>query len=220
MTDYLEEVESIVSEIRIQGVNRFEEKVSALVDQPWSELFHKIIALDEQMRKVNAWRVHDQQGAIYLGISCMLLATYRTLQPLFENESDLLGITQEIITETVIGQNMDAFLLDHFGISPNAPDQAWEKLCENYIPNSNLRFGCSWVFEGGIKDNQRFFVNVRKCGLADFFLDHGARDLLYTLCASDYTWGDGLKKYNIKFERPTTLSEGSDACRFQFFRNV
>jgi len=28
-----------------------------------------------------------------------------------------------------------------------------------------------------------------------------------------------LKKYNIQFERPTTLSEGSDACRFKFFKH-
>jgi hypothetical protein len=76
------------------------------------------------------------------------------------------------------------------------------------------------IFEKGIKDQRRFFVNVRKCGFADVLLDHGARDLLYTLCATDYTWGDGLGKYNIRFERPTTISEGSDACRFQFFKNA
>ena len=219
MPDYLEEVEPFVSEIRQQGLNLFEEKTSPLVDQPWSELSQEIVALDGKLQKINVWRVQDQQGAIYLKISCLLLAVYRTLQPLFENEDDLLDIVQEIIAETTIGQNMDAFLQDHFGISPDAPDEAWGKLCENYIAKNRERFGCNWVFEKGIKDQRRFFVNVRKCGLADFFLNHGARDLLYTLCASDYTWGDGLKKYNIGFERPTTLSQGSDACRFQFFKN-
>ena len=45
-----------------------------------------------------------------------------------------------------------------------------------------------------------------------------AREDLYLLCATDYIWGDALEKYGIRFERPTTLSEGSDACRFQLFR--
>ncbi|MGD8764524.1 MAG: L-2-amino-thiazoline-4-carboxylic acid hydrolase [Desulfobacteraceae bacterium] len=219
MEDFLDEVEPLVSEIRKQGLRRFEEKISSLVDQPWSELTQEIFALDRQLQKLNSWRVQDQPGAIYLKISCMLLALYRTLKPLFENEDDLLNIIQETIIETNIGQDMDAFLQDHFGISPDAPDDAWDTLCKNYIVQGSQRYGCNWVFEKGIKDQRRFFVNVRKCGFADFFLDHGARDLLYTLCASDYSWGDGLKKYNIQFERPTTLSEGSDACRFQFIKN-
>ncbi len=219
MPDYLEEVEPLVSEIRKEGLNRFESKISPFVDQPWSNLIQEIDVLDQQLQKLNAWRVQDQQGAIYLKISCMLLALYSTLQPHFENEDDLLSIIQEMITETNIGQDVDTFLQDHFGISPDEPDGAWDRLCKDFIVGASQRYGCNWVFEKGIKDERRFFVNVRKCGFADFFLDHGARDLLYTLCASDYSWGDGLKKYNIQFERPTTLSEGSDACRFQFFYN-
>jgi hypothetical protein len=219
MTEYLEEVEPFVSELRKQALDHLEQKISPIEDRPWSELSQEIIALDRQLQKVNAWRAQDQQGAVYLKISCILLATYRTLQSLFESEDDLLDIIQEFITETYIGQEMDAFLQDHFGISPDVPDEAWERLCENHIAKSRERFGGNWVFEKGIRDQRRFFVNVRKCGFADFFLNHGARGLLYTLCASDYTWADGLKKYNIRFERPTTLSEGSDACRFQFFRN-
>jgi len=218
MADHLDEVESFVSEIRKQGLSRFEKKISPLIDQPWSELSQEITAIDNQLQKLNTWRAQDQQGAIYLKISCMLLALYSSLKPLFENEDDLLKIMQETITVN-IGADMDAFLKDRFGISPDAPDDAWDSLCKNYIIKGSQRYGCNWVFEKGIKDQRRFFVNVRKCGFADFFLDHGARDLLYTLCASDYSWGDELKKYNIRFERPTTLSEGSDACRFQFFKN-
>jgi len=219
LPDYLEEVEPVVSMFRKQIINHLEQKISPMEELQWPELSQEITALDRQLQKANVWRAQDKQGTIYLKISCMLLASYRILQCLFENEDSLLDIIQEFITETYIGQNMDAFLQNHFGISPDSPDEAWERLCENYVAKSSERFGCNWVFEKGIKDQRRFFVNVSKCGYADFFLNHGARDLLYTLCASDYTWGDGLKEYNIRFERPTTLSEGSDACRFQFFKN-
>ena len=67
-------------------------------------------------------------------------------------------------------------------------------------------------------DQKRCFVNVRKCGFNDFFLENNARELLYSLCVLDYVWADALEEYGIAFERPTILAEGSDACRFQFFK--
>ena len=48
MPDYLEEVEPLVSEIRKEGLNRFESKISPFVDQPWSNLIQEIDVLDQQ----------------------------------------------------------------------------------------------------------------------------------------------------------------------------
>ena len=60
--------------------------------------------------------------------------------------------------------------------------------------------------------------NITKCGLADFFIGQDAREVLYIFCAADYVWADALEKYGIRFERPAILAEGSEACRFQFFK--
>ena len=115
---------------------------------------------------------------------------------------------------------MDAFLLDHFGISPDAPDEAWDRICAEFITRSEKRYGSGWVLEQGIRDERRCFFNYRSCGFADFFMDNDAREVLYLVCATDYIWGDALEKYGIRLERPTTLSEGADACRFQLFRMI
>jgi hypothetical protein len=80
------------------------------------------------------------------------------------------------------------------------------------------QFGAPWVYEQGIRDRKRCFVNVRKCGFADFFLDNDAREILYILCGMDYVWADALmEKYGIRLKRPTILAEGCEACRFQLF---
>jgi hypothetical protein len=218
MSDFMEQVEPLVSEMRKMVLGELGQRLSSLVEEPWSQLAQEISELGGALEKVNSWRIQDQQGAIYLKISCALLAAYRTLERHIENKEKLLDTLRAIITAAYIGQNMDTFLSEHFGISPDAPDEAWDRLCENYISKARERFGSAWVYEQGIKDQKRFFVNIRKCGFADFLLAEGARDLLYMLCAMDYTWADGLEKYRIRFERPTTLSEGSDACRFQFFK--
>ena len=113
---------------------------------------------------------------------------------------------------------MDDYFEKRMGILNDKPETAWKKLCENYIRIGEAQFGKSWVFEQGVMDTKRCFVNVRKCGFYDFFLENGARDLLYCFCALDYVWIDALEKYGLKFQRPTILAEGSDDCRFQFFK--
>lgn len=218
MSDFLEQIEPIAAEIRKQVFNDLERRVATVVGVPWSEVSTKVDELDRALQQVNAWRVRDQQGAIYLKIACATLAMYRTMAPIFDNKDKLLDTLKAVLDAAHFRGGMDAFLLERFGVSPDAAEEVWDRLCENYIAKARERYGCGWVFEQGIRDHKRFFVNVKKCALADFFLAHDAREVLYLLCASDYVWGDALEKYNIRFERPTTLAEGSDACRFQLFR--
>jgi hypothetical protein len=218
MSELLEQIEPVAAEVRKAVFADLERRVSKLVERSWSEIGPKISELAGALERADAWRVEDQQGAIHLKISCAILAMYRTLLPLFEERERVLDHLQAVLNAANFSRGMDAFLLDRFGISPDAPEDAWDTLRRNYMEKGRKRYGKAWVFEEGMKDHRRFFVNIRKCGFADFFLAHGAREVLYLLCASDYMWGDALEKYNIRFERPTTLAEGSDACRFQLFK--
>ena len=115
-------------------------------------------------------------------------------------------------------EGLEAYLLKRFGISTGTPEEAWNQVCANFKKRGEKQFGNAWIYEQGIKDHKRCFVNVRKCGFADFFLDNGAPEVLNLLCVLDYVWADALEDFGIRFERPTTLAEGSDACRFQFFK--
>lgn len=219
MSELLEQVEPLAVEMRNQVLDDLGQRVAPIVDPSWDEVRKEINRLDTVLQEANAWRVKDQQGAVYLKVSCTLLAMYRVLLPHFEDKQELLTQIKAVIDAINFQGGMDAFLLEHYGISPDSPDEAWDQICKNYIKRGKERYGSDWVVpEQGIRDQRRCFFNYHKCGFADFFLDNNAREVLYLLCATDYIWGDALEKYGIRFERPTTLSEGADACRFQLFR--
>jgi hypothetical protein len=153
-------------------------------------------------------------------LSASLLAIYRTLQPVLADNQQLLDLLQEVLFSAFYADGMEAYLRKRFGVTPEAPDEAWDRVCKNFIQRGREQFGEAWLYEQGVKDHRRCFVNIRKCGFADFFLAHGAREILYLLCGGDFLWADALEEYGIKFERPTILAEGNEACRFQFFKVV
>jgi hypothetical protein len=218
MSELMDKVEPIAAGMRKEVLADLETRVTSLLDEPWSELKTEISDLTDVLERSNAWRVQDEPGAIYLKFGCSFLAMYRTLQPRFEDHRELLDILKSVIDGVAFRGGMEAFLLSRFGISPDAPAEAWDQLRANFLKRGREQYGSGWVQEQGIRDERRYFVNIRKCGFADFFLDNGAREVLYLLCATDYIWGDALEEYGIRLERPTALSEGGDACRFQFFK--
>jgi len=217
MSELLEQMEPLVVDMRNQVLDDLGRRISPIVDPPWDALLRVIHRVDGVLQEANAWRLKDPQGAVYLKVSCTLLAVHRTLSPIFTDKQKLLSVMKDAVDAINFKGGMDAFLLDHFGISPDAPDDAWTQICRNFISKGRERYGSGWVVEQGIRDHRRCFFLFRKCGFADFFLENDGREVLYLLCATDYTWGDALEKYGIRFERPTTLSEGADACRFQLF---
>jgi hypothetical protein len=219
MPNLLEEMEPLAVPMRTQVMDELGKRVAPLVTSSWDELQQQILRLDAVLQEANGWRAKDPPGAVHVKVACTVLAIYRTLLPCFEDKQVLLDQMKAVIHAINFQGGMDAFLLDHFGISPEAPEDAWNRICANFIPKGRERYGSAWVVEQGIKDQRRCFFNFRKCGFADFFLDNDAREVLYLLCATDYIWGDALeKKYGIRFERPTILAEGADACRFQLFK--
>ncbi len=219
MRNLMEEVEPLAAGMRTLVLDDLGRRVSSVVGPSWEGLREEIQRLDRALQQAEAWRAEDLEGAFFLKISCALLAIHRTLSPHFEKPRELLDRIREVIDAVHFAQGMEAFLEERIGIPPGAtPEQAWEGLCSNFIPRGQAQYGRGWVVEEGIRDEKRFFCNFTRCGFADFFLAHNAREVLYLLCASDYRWTDALGRYGIRFERPTTLSEGADACRFQFFR--
>ena len=218
MPNLLEESEPMVLEMRKKILEDIGQQITHLADRPWEEISSEISNVAWVLEQANSWRAIDKQSAVFLKISSLVLAVYRTLSPLFTDNQELLDMLQSMLKDVFFTKGLEAYLLKRFGISPDAPEQAWSQVCANFKKRGEKQFGNAWIYEQGVKDHKRCFVNVRKCGFADFFLDNGAPEVLHLLCVQDYVWADALEEYRIRFERPTTLAEGSDACRFQFFR--
>lgn len=218
MSNSLDEIEPMVVEMRNKILEGVGKQITHLADRPWEEILAEISNLAKALEQANAWRVIDKQSAKFLKMSSLVLAVYRTLSPLFTDNQELLDTLQSILKSIFFAEGLEAYLLKRFGISPGSPEEAWNRVCANFKKRGKEQFGNAWTYEQGVKDHKRCFVNVRKCGFADFFLDNSAPEVLNLLCVLDYVWADALEDYGIMFERPTILAEGSDACRFQFFK--
>ena len=218
MPNLLEESEPMVVEMRKKILEDTGQQITHLADRPWEEISSEISNLAWVLEQANSWRAIDKQSAVFLKISSLALAVYRTLSPLFNDNEELLDTLQSTLKAVFFSEGSEAYLIKRFGISPDLPEEAWLQVCANFKKRGEKQFGKAWTYEQGVKDHKRCFVNVRKCGFADFFMDNGAPEVLNLLCVLDYVWADALEDYEIRFERPTILAEGSDACRFQFFK--
>jgi hypothetical protein len=72
-----------------------------------------------------------------------------------------------------------------------------------------------------VQDRTRSFINIQQCFFNDFFRANGAPEVTPIFCAMDYLWAEELEQphYGVRFDRPTTLAQGDDMCRFQFTKS-
>jgi hypothetical protein len=59
---------------------------------------------------------------------------------------------------------------------------------------------------------------VRPHSSLGYFPANGAAKVTSIFCALDNVWVDALHetRYGVRFERPSNLAQGADACRFRF----
>ncbi|MEM1246697.1 MAG: L-2-amino-thiazoline-4-carboxylic acid hydrolase [Acidobacteriota bacterium] len=68
--------------------------------------------------------------------------------------------------------------------------------------------------------SERFVSIVERCGLLEFFTEHGRPELTALFCAWDAEWTGALEedRHGVRFDRPTTLLQDGVPCRFEFTR--
>ena len=100
------------------------------------------------------------------------------------------------------------------------PAEAFAMVSENFEARGQARFGAAFEYVSDVQDATRSFTNIRRCGFNDFFRANRAPEVTRVFCALDIAWADEMerRRLGVRFERPTTLARGDDACRFQFTR--
>jgi len=151
-------------------------------------------------------------------LSWAVLIVYRVLRPV-TGEKRALGAIRGMLSRQ-FKRHTAAYLEDRFGITQDAPDEAFARIAENYQPRGQRLFGSGFIYVQAVQTAERSDTHICKCLFNDFFRAHGAAELTPVFCALDSIWADELHKprYGVRFERPTTLAAGGDACRFQFSR--
>ncbi len=119
-------------------------------------------------------------------------------------------------------QQVSQYLDGRFGISQAAPQEAFVRIAENFKRRGEERFGRAFAYVQDVQDAERSFTNIARCFFNDFFRTNGAPEVTAVFCALDKVWAEALESgpYGVRFDRPTTLAEGDDACRFQFRRTA
>jgi hypothetical protein len=217
-----------------QNTGQFQAVVKSLTDSYLSALLARLESLaSDQQRTLrqqiedearatcaqNTGRIYDQPAELLLNWSSLILASYRRLLPMIGDRERVLEHIRFALTDRIKHQ-IEPYIVDRFGISPATPDDAFERVAENFKLRGEARFGKAFIYEQEVQDGKRSFVNIRKCFFNDFFRANGAAEVTPVFCALDLVWADELKKekYGVHFERPTVLSQGDDMCRFQFFK--
>lgn len=148
----------------------------------------------------------------------MVLIAYRVLRPFLGLER-AIGKLQEVLSRQ-FREDTRLYMKDRFGIRLEAPDEAFDSIARNYKTRGEHLFGSGRIYIQVVQDSDRSFTHITKCLFNDFFRAHGAPELTAVFCHLDSIWIDELHRpqYKVRFERPTTLAKGGDACRFQFSR--
>jgi len=147
-----------------------------------------------------------------------VLIVYRALRPMV-GEERARGAIQNLLSRQ-FRRHTQAYLEDRFGITQDAPGEAFARIAENYQARGERLFGSGFLYVQATQAHDRSDTHIRKCLFNDFFRAHGAPELTRVFCALDAIWVEELHRprYGVRFERPTTLAAGGDACRFEFSR--
>jgi hypothetical protein len=166
----------------------------------------------------NAHLALDAPTGQWLLRASIVLAVYQVLEPL-AGSAPVISILRDAMIEP-FREKMSGYLLNRFGISQDAPAEAFTRIAENFKARGEERFGKAFVYVQDVQDADHTFTNIHRCFFNDFFRANGAPEVTSIFCALDNVWVDSLHetRYGVRFERPTNLAQGADACRFQFSR--
>jgi hypothetical protein len=183
----------------------------------WQELEASVRARAAILLEQNKARAIDDPSRQWLLLSSIILAAYQELRPLVDDPQAVLSMLRYAITVPFAGR-LSAYIADRFGISQDAPEEAFTRIAENFKARGEKSFGQAYTYVQEVQDEGRSFVNIQKCFFNDFFRANGMPEVTPIFCAMDNLWAEELEKpcYGVRFERPTTLAQGGDMCRFQF----
>ena len=193
-------------------------RAKGLAESEWARIEAAVADRAAALAASNAQRVEDEPTRRWLQTSALVLAAFQELRPVV-GAADALAILSEAMTEP-FRKGLTDYIGGRFGVTPDEPKEAFSRISQNFKSRGEERFGKAFTYVRDVQDSTRSFTNIQRCFFNDFFRANGAPEVTRVFCALDNVWADAIQdpKYGVRFERPTTLAQGDDACRFQFSR--
>jgi hypothetical protein len=211
---------SIVEAIITNLLEAVQSQIPDLQGQSWEELTGTIRVRAATLAQQNAALVIDDLSHQWLTLSSLLLAAYRELQPHVGDVQEVLAMLRRAMAAPIQAR-ITTHLEERFGISQDAPADAFSLIAANFKRRGERRLGKAFTYVQDVQDGTRSFINIQQCFFNDFFRANGAPEVTPIFCAMDYLWAEELEqpRYGVRFDRPTTLAQGDDMCRFQFTKS-
>ena len=192
-------------------------QITELHGRSWEEIETAVRDRMTKLTEQNEARMIDAPSRQWLLLASMILAAYRELLPLVGDEQAGFSILRNAMAAP-FKERLTGYIADRFGISQDTPEEAFNRIAENFKARGEERFGKAYTYVQEVQDDGRSFINIQKCFFNDFFRANGMPEVTPIFCAMDNLWAEELEKpcYGVRFERPTTLAQGGDMCRFQF----
>lgn len=168
----------------------------------------------EQLRQAHQTMAVDTPAHVHFLMTAYVLAGYRVLQEHGVEAQTARALLQEAFS----GMGRRWIRLFTWWQMRRARDPL-DSLRQTARRRARSDYGTTFQFFGE-GDAQTFTFLVNRCFYHDFFRRNGHPELTTIFCAWDRNWADAIdpERDGVHFERPTTLAEGHDACRFVFRR--
>jgi hypothetical protein len=159
-------------------------------------------------------RVIDAASEHNLALTLAVLAGYRELAPVIDDEERLLDVLRAAFVEP-LRPAVTAAVLDA------APDP-FAAMVNISRQREREAFGAGFVFTYPHDDDDHYVAQVERCYYHEVLRANGAALLTPVFCAFDANWIDAIDsdRHGLTFERPTTIGTGGRACPFRFRRTL
>lgn len=152
-------------------------------NRSWEEIEAAIDAQARHLVERNGHLVEDAPARQWLATASLVLAAFRELEPL-AGSVEAISILPDALTAP-FKSNVTQYLANRFGIEPDAPAEAFDRIAENFKRRGEERFGKAFIYFQDIKDSDRSFTNIRRCFFNDFFRANGAAAATPIFCTLD-----------------------------------
>jgi len=184
--------------------------------QKTQAMLNRICGTAQQLFDADKERLPDKQAYMVQGACCMVLAAYRILKDQSQDQQQAFALVRAAFQRTYRG--MGKFMMRPLLWFSRDPVKTLTS-SDRTMKWSRRMYGVSMGFAQEA-DADSYTLVVNRCAFHQFFVDHDEATLTPLICEWDRNWMDVVDASTrpVRTERPTTISTGSQTCRFRFVR--
>ena len=113
------------------------------------------------------WRGAGDPSGRWLALSWVVLIVYRVLRP-FLGQGRALSLIEGVLSRQ-FRKRIHSYMSDRFGISHDRPQDAFDRISQNYATRGESLFGSHFTYLQVIQNQRESHTHITRCLFNDFF---------------------------------------------------